>query len=69
MKIVSVPTIEVDGQPIQQGLFFREDQATFQVYSHRNPSIVTLRFLTRTVSVDAAILQAAIRDVVAKSAS
>ena len=40
MKIVSVPTLEFDGQPIQQGLFFREDQATFQVYSHRNPSVV-----------------------------
>ena len=69
MKLVSIPVMEIDGMPTQRQMFYPEEHAKVQVYSHRNPSVVILRFLNRSISVDAAVLQDAIRDVVAKSGS
>jgi hypothetical protein len=69
MKLVSIPVMEIDGQPTQRQLFNPEEHASFQVYSHRNPSVVILRFLNRSLSVEAAVLQDAIRDVIAESDS
>jgi hypothetical protein len=69
MKVVSVPVIEIDGLITQKQVFFLEEHARFQVYSHRNPSVVILRFLDRSLSVNAALLQDAIRDVIGNSDS
>jgi|RhiMetdeSRZDD1v2_1073273.scaffolds.fasta_scaffold165496_6 hypothetical protein len=69
MKLVSIPAMEIDGMPTQRQLFNPEEHAKLQVYSHRNPSVVILRFLNRSISLDAAVLQDAIRDVIAKSGS
>jgi len=69
MKVVSVPLTEVDGRAVQKELFFAHEQASFQVYIHRRSGIVTLRFLNRSVSMDAELLQDAIRNVVARSDS
>jgi hypothetical protein len=67
MTVVCVPVVEVDGQPIQQGLFRVEDKAGFQVHSHRSDRLVVLRFLGRSISLNAEMLQEAIRHVVSKS--
>jgi hypothetical protein len=69
MKLVSIPVMEVDGMPAQSQLFLPEEDTSFQVYSHRNPSLVILRFLNRSLSVEAAALQDAIRVVIGKSGS
>ena len=69
MKLVSIPAMEIDGMPTQRQLFNPEEHARIQIHSHRNPSVVVVRFLNRSFSVDAAMLQDAIRDVVAKSDS
>jgi hypothetical protein len=69
MKMVSIPVMEVDGQPTQRQLFYLEEHASLQVYSRRNPSVVVVRFLNRSFSVEAAVLQDAIRDVIAESGS
>src|SRR5262249_12958940 len=63
MKVVSVPIIEIDGQPTQKQFFDVHEKPVFTVYSHRDPSVVILRFLNRSISVDGVILQDAIKDV------
>jgi hypothetical protein len=69
MTVVCVPDVEVDGQPIQQGLFPVDNKVSFQVHSHRSDHLIVLRFLSRSISLNTEMLQDAIRDVVAKSGS
>jgi len=69
MKLVSIPVMAIDGQPTQRQLFNPEEHARIQIHSHRNPSVVVVRFLNRSFSVDAAVLQDAIRNVIAQSDS
>jgi hypothetical protein len=69
MELVSIPVMEIDRMPTQRQLFYPEEHAKLQVCSHRNPTVVILRFLNRSLSVEAAVLQDAIRDVIAESGS
>ena len=69
MKLVSIPVAEIDGMPTQRQMFYPEEHARIQIHSHRNPSVVVVRFFNRSFSVGAAVLQDAIRNVIAQSDS
>jgi hypothetical protein len=60
MTIISVPIKEVDGVPSNKDFF--ANGLGFQVCSHEDKTLVTLRFLRQTITVEASALQAAIRD-------
>jgi len=64
MKVVSLPAVEIDGRAVQPELFLSEEGTSLKVYSHANPSFVILRLLNRSVSVGAALLRDAVRDVI-----
>jgi hypothetical protein len=61
MAVVSVPVREVDGVPSSTTLL-AEHNSNLQICSHKDPTLVTLRFLSRTMILEASALQAAIRD-------
>jgi hypothetical protein len=57
--------MEVDGVPSSKS-FLAEHNSNLQVVSHKEQTLVTLRFFNRTVTVEASQLQAAIQDAVKK---
>jgi hypothetical protein len=63
MTIISIPVREVDGVPSSKTLL-AEHNSALQVISHKDQTLVTLRFLSRIVTVEASALQAAIQNTV-----
>jgi hypothetical protein len=62
MAVVSVPVREVDGV-LSSKTLLAEHNSNLQICSHKDQTLlVTLRFLSRTITLEASALQAAIRD-------
>jgi hypothetical protein len=61
MTVVSIPIREVDGVPFSK-TFLVEHTSNLQICSHQDQALVTLHFLSQTITVEARSLQAAIQD-------
>jgi hypothetical protein len=58
MRVTTIPIREVDGLPPTKSFFV--DNSSLEVYSHSDLTLVTLRFLNRTITVEASRFQTAI---------
>jgi len=62
MTIISVPIKEVDGLEQSNKDFFASG-FSFQVCSHKDRNLVSLRFLNTTITLEASKLQSAIQSI------
>jgi hypothetical protein len=62
MTVASVPIREIDGVPASKTLLV-EPNCSLLVCSHEDQTLLTLRFLSRTVTLEASRLQSAIQGV------
>ena len=63
MTLTSLPILEVEGQRTDMSRF-RPGLFDLLVISHKEQSLISLRFLNTTITVDAEKLQLALRTVV-----
>ena len=61
MTVLSIPIREVGGVPFSK-TFPVEHNSNLQICSHKDQTLVTLRFLRQAITVEARSLQAAIQD-------